>query len=289
MKLEAEVCKAFSTSASQYDDVAVIQREIGDRLFERLTYLAMRPTVVLDLGCGTGVWTQQLQQRYPDALVMGLDYACPMLGMAKERTREARFALLHANMMHCPIARNSVDLIFANQVVHWSLDMAVLFKEVMRILKPGGCFFFSTLGPDTFFELKETWSRVDKFEHVFSFPDMHDVGDQLMAHGFLDPVVDREDLVAHYASFMALVRGLKAQGVRNMHGNRRTGLTGKKAWQEAEQVYNSTWLTATHKAPLRYEIIYGHAWKGQPRSEQRDNEVWISVDQLKRRSDESIS
>lgn len=282
MKLETEVCKAFGKAAVQYDDVAVIQREIGDRLFERLSYLAMRPAVVLDLGCGTGTWTQQLKQRYTDALVMGLDYALPMLGAAKSRASIDAFTLLQANMMQCPIARNSVDLVFANQVVHWSSDMPALFKEVMRVLKPGGCFFFSTLGPDTFFELKEAWSRVDKFDHVFSFPDMHDVGDQLMAHGFLDPVVDREDLVAHYASFMALVRSLKAQGVRNMHANRRAGLTGKAAWRRAEEVYTANWMTAEHKAPLRYEIIYGHAWKGQPRSEQRDNEVWIPVDLLKK-------
>ena len=37
-----------------YDAAAVLQREIGDRMLERLDYVRLQPQTILDLGCGTG-------------------------------------------------------------------------------------------------------------------------------------------------------------------------------------------------------------------------------------------
>ncbi len=61
MNVKTELCNAFNHQAPHYEQAAIIQNEIGERLFERLSYLTIKPRYVLDLGCGTGVFLKQLK------------------------------------------------------------------------------------------------------------------------------------------------------------------------------------------------------------------------------------
>src|SRR3569623_118814 len=60
---------------ASFDRVAVLQREIGTRLLERLDYVRLRPAVAVDVGAGTGHLSKALARRYPDAQVIALDLA----------------------------------------------------------------------------------------------------------------------------------------------------------------------------------------------------------------------
>jgi malonyl-CoA O-methyltransferase len=59
------VRRNFARAAATYDEVAVLQREVGSRMLERLDYVRIEPQRVLDLGCGTGASLTALQERYP--------------------------------------------------------------------------------------------------------------------------------------------------------------------------------------------------------------------------------
>jgi ubiquinone/menaquinone biosynthesis C-methylase UbiE len=67
--------QAFDRAAPNYDGAAFLQREIADRLLERLDYVRLKPKRVLDLGCGTGYATAALLRRYREARVIALDFA----------------------------------------------------------------------------------------------------------------------------------------------------------------------------------------------------------------------
>lgn len=143
------------------------------------------------------------------------------------------------------------------------------------------CLMFTSLGPDTFKELKNAWSTVHSYAHINEFPDMHDVGDCLMAERFLDPVMDMELLSVHYETLPKLIQSLKKQGVKNINQARNKGLTGKESWKRFEQNYASM-LTETGRYPLTYEIVYGHAWKGEQRKLEQGTETMIPIAQIKR-------
>jgi ubiquinone/menaquinone biosynthesis C-methylase UbiE len=49
-------------------------------------------TRILDLACGSGIYTRRFAQRRPEALVVGMDLPSPMLRYALRRTREERLA-----------------------------------------------------------------------------------------------------------------------------------------------------------------------------------------------------
>lgn len=281
MNSKAEICNAFNRHAAEYELVAEVQHEIGDRLFERLQYLKIQPRYVLDVGCGPGVFTSRLKQYYPKARIIGLDLAHEMLKLAGAKQRWRRkWSLVNADMTALPFATGQFDLIFSNQVIHWSSPLATVIREFNRVLSPGGCLMFSTLGPDTFQELRQAFKTVDSYAHVNDFLDMHDIGDCLLSEKFDDPVMDMDRLTAHYTTLSDLLYGLKAQGVRNIHLERNPGLTGKRAWHEFEQEM-LTLRTIDQKFPLTYEVVYGHAWKGMQRRTEQGVETFISVEQLK--------
>lgn len=280
MRFSKEVCNAFHKQAGVYDRVALVQREIGEQLFERLTYLKMEPNYVLDLGCGTGVFSKLLKKKYPKAKIVSLDIAHGMLleAQAKYRWSPKNVFFTRADMHALPFKNNLFDLIFSNQVLHWSTDWPQLMRELNRVMHIGGCLMFSTLGPDTFLELRGEEER--RFAHTNSFMDMHDIGDILLREHFLDPVVDMEKLSVHYDDWQALLRSLKNQGVRNVSTNRNPGLTGKRAWQSFENSVQQ-YQTVEGKFPLTYEVVYGHAWKGEMHCSKAGVETSIPVSALR--------
>ena len=281
MSFSEEICNAFHRRASDYEAASVAQQEIGSQLFERLDYLKIEPRYVLDLGCGTGLFTKQLKKRYPKAIVVGVDLAQAMLCEAKSNQGwRAHPEWLRADMHALPFADGLFDLVFSNQVFHWTPDYAALIREVNRVMNPGGCLMFSTLGPDTFQELRSSDDDEQTHAHANDFLDMHDVGDILLAEQFLDPVVDMEQLVLRYKSWPDLLRSLRKQGVRNINPKRNAGLTGRKHWAAFEAAAEKT-RTAEGKYPLTYEVLYGHAWKGEPRQITQGAETSIPVSALR--------
>lgn len=281
MKSILEIGQAFNAHALEYECEAQVQLEIGQRLLERLEYLKISPRYILDIGCGPGTFLPQFLQRYPNAEIVGLDIAHAMAVIAKtKQTSSQHWHSLNADMHHMPFADHQFDLIFSNQVLHWSHSLPQVLAEWQRVLRPGGCLLFSTLGPDTFQELKQSFQQVDTYAHVNIFHDMHHVGDCLLAQNFEDPVVDMETVVAHYPSLSRLLRSLKAQGVKNIHEKRKTGLTGKDSWRRFEQYMQMT-QTSSHKYPLTYEVVYGHAWKSEQQRVQSNRETIISMAELK--------
>jgi malonyl-CoA O-methyltransferase len=276
-----EISKAFNRHAAEYELAAIVQQEIGMRLLERLQYLKMKPERILDLGCGPGFFSRELALMYPKAQIVGLDLAQLMLLEArKKHSWRRKWSLVAADMKQMPFATGSFDLIFANQVIHWGTPLPQVFRELNRVMKINGCLMFTTLGPDTLKELKNAWACVNHHAHVNAFLDMHDVGDCLMAEHFLEPVMDMEWLVVHYETLSKLLKSIKSQGVKNINSGRNEGLTGKNSWKQFEQNYPQT---PNGKYPLTYEVVYGHAWKGEQRKTGNGVETLIPVSQIVRR------
>ncbi len=66
LRWQERVARAFSRAAPRYDALASAQRDIGETLWQTLPQSAQH---VLDLGCGTGYWTQRLASHYPNATI----------------------------------------------------------------------------------------------------------------------------------------------------------------------------------------------------------------------------
>ena len=277
MNLNTEIRNSFNRHAKSYEDVAKIQQEIGERLFERLQYLNIQPRYILDVGCGPGYFSQKLKTLYPKAKIVGLDLAYLMVKQAQSKQGwRSRWGLVNADMTSLPFENGTFDLVFSNQVIHWSNPLHIVFGELNRVMAKDACLMFSTLGPDTFKELKLAFDSVDQFSHVNDFMDLHVIGDCLVKEYFLDPVMDMEYIIAKYATVPELVRSIKNQGVKNISSSRHRGLTSKGVWRQfinrMEEQSN-----LSDGIQLTYEVIYGHAWKGTQTKRDHGVETRISL------------
>ena len=251
--------RSFEAAAAGYDQAAVLQREVGQRLFERLDLMKLQPERVLDLGAGTGQCIPGLFQRYKKAEVVALDIALPMLGRARKRGRWLRRPrCVCGDAEKLPFSDNSFDLVFSNLMLQWCVDLQATFLELQRVLRPGGLLLFSSFGPDTLRELRDSWQNVDAFSHVNAFVDMHDVGDALVRARFTDAVMDVERLTLTYPDVWKLMRELKQIGAHNVTGGRSRGLTGKAHMRRLVESYEC--YRRDGVLPASYEIVNGHAW-----------------------------
>lgn len=255
-----EIRRAFDRAAESYDVFAVLQREVGDRALSRLSYMQIEPKRVLDLGAGTGYCARRLEELYKQSRIVLLDIAPNMLRIARTQARRwfSRTHYVCGDVSHLGMQTGSVDLIFSSLVLQWCSDLAVVFRECARVLRPGGLMLFTTLGPDTLRELRHAWSFVDDLPHVNLFLDMHDVGDALISAGFTSPVLDREHLTMLYKDVFALMGDLKGIGAHNCLEGRRRGLTGRAALNGLRAAYER--YRTGDRLPATYEIVYGHAW-----------------------------
>lgn len=272
----AAVRRSFDQAAASYDAHAVLQREVCDRLLERLGYTALQPRRVLDVGTGTGYGLAHLHARYADAECCALDIAPAMLAAARARLPQpglmqrviAQFSpssarpthLVCADMERLPLAANSVDLVWSSLALQWAHDLEATFRGFHRTLAPGGLLMFATFGPDTLKELRAAFAEIDDAPHVNRFIDLHDIGDMLIHAGFASPVMEMEMLTLTYADLRSLMRDLKGIGAHNAAASRRRGLLGKSAWNRLERAYESKRLEG--RLPATFEVIYGHAWAG---------------------------
>ncbi|WP_372522698.1 malonyl-ACP O-methyltransferase BioC [Sulfuricaulis sp.] len=279
--------ESFEHATDTYDAVAVLQREIADRLLARLEVVRLKPQVILDIGCGTGYDARKLMKRYPRARVLGLDIVEAMANRARRNsglwrrlTGRGDFACGDAERL--PLAPASVDMIVSNLALQWC-DPRTVFAEARRVLRPGGLLMFTTFGPDTLRELRDAWRAADDAPHVHAFIDMHDIGDMLIHAGFADPVMDMEPFTLIYASVMEVMRDIKQLGAHNVALNRTRGLTGKERFARFRTAYESR--AQNGKIPATYEAVYGHAWVSETEAaHSRDGFAVVPVGRIGRSS-----
>jgi trans-aconitate 2-methyltransferase len=90
----------------------------------------------IDLGCGPGNSTELLLERFPEALVSGLDSSPSMTSKAQERLPGLSFEIADVSTWE-PSER--FDVIFANAVFQWVPDHPTLLARLASFLNRGGC------------------------------------------------------------------------------------------------------------------------------------------------------
>ena len=255
-----QVRRAFARAASTYERHDALQREVESRLVESFDYYEGKPERVLDVGCGTGRGTAQLKKRWRDAEVIALDLSLSMLREARRHRGWFRpFERVCADGQALPFPDRSMDVVYSNLCLQWCDSPRPLLAECARVLKPGGFFVASSLGPDTLTELREAWAAADTEQaHVGRFLDLHDIGDAALAAGLKDPVLDSDHITLDYADVRGLLTDLKGLGATNADRERPHALTGKARFKTMLDAYE----TCRHdgRIPATWEVITLHAW-----------------------------
>lgn len=244
-----------------------LQQAVERGLLERLEPVRLAPRRIALADAGASGVLHALRQRFGEAELLGFDDDPRAIGalaarIAPERSgllarlrivRERPLAtLMVAEPARLPLATGSVDLVCSALALHTQPQPDAQIAEWRRVLGAGGLVAFACYGVDTLAELRGLGARMQPF------PDMHDLGDALVAQGFAEPVVDTERLTITWRDPATCLAEIRQWGGNPLADRFRGLLTPRHRleWLRAiESLRRPNGLIA-----VGVELIYGHAW-----------------------------
>ena len=108
-----------------------------------LHFLELAPDAkVLDCGCGGGANIKRLLKKCPEGIVEGIDYSPVSVERARSLNRaviqEGRCVVWQGSVERIIFAKDWFDAVTAFETVYFWPDLPQCFREVYRVLKPGG-------------------------------------------------------------------------------------------------------------------------------------------------------
>ena len=162
--LKTNACCSYESLPKGYEKILnLIDDEILNRFYGCGSPIPpeIEGRVVLDLGCGTGRDVFLASYLVGEkGLVIGVDMTDEQLNVANHHIKSQmdRFGFAKPNVQFkkgyiedlssVGLQDNSVDVVISNCVINLSPDKDRVFKEIMRILKPGGELYFSDVFSD---------------------------------------------------------------------------------------------------------------------------------------------
>jgi malonyl-CoA O-methyltransferase len=251
-----KIAQSFSKAAASYDESAKLQFDVAEQLASKVEKVSGS---LLDLGCGTAAMAEPLSQLA--ASYIGADLAEGMLCYAKEKYRStANKHWLATDMQQLALADQSQSAIFSSLAVQWSEDFKELLAECYRVLKPGATMYLATLGPNTLYELRQSFSELDAANHVNRFLSEQALTEASEQSGLkLESFVSEQRVLA-YDSVKALMLDLKHIGAQQvLQANpQKKGLMGKQRFAALNTAYEKYRgkEVADNKLPATYEVFY---------------------------------
>ncbi|WP_411728045.1 malonyl-ACP O-methyltransferase BioC [Methyloglobulus sp.] len=255
MLVKTRIKQSFATASASYDSVALLQRNVGRTLLQRIEVIGQLDTVV-DLGCGTGFLINEFlgQKICTPEQVVAMDIAVPMLQIARNKLKNnCSVAYLCADAEFLPFQPRSVDLLISNLAFQWCDNLEKVFSDVKRILKPEGRFFFTIFGSSTLHELKSAWGEVDDYTHVNTFYSGTQLTDFLNQAGFQQVELEICSYVSTYESVWELMTELKQLGARTVMAGCNKQFTSKAAMQRMICAYQKQ--DENDLVPATFEVL----------------------------------
>ncbi|SDK28815.1 pimeloyl-CoA biosynthesis protein BioC [Ferrimonas sediminum] len=241
---------AFSRAAQGYDSHAAFQRQVGERLLTLAGPQAIGRC--LDLGCGSGYFSEQLHAQGHQ--IVALDLAMAMATATQQRCDAAKVVVADADAL--PMQDNTVDLAFSNLALQWSDNLQLALSQLKRVVKPGGRLLFSTLATGSLTELDQAWQQAHGRHHINRFLSPDAIRMQVAQAGFSPSQLMFETITLHYPSALAVMKALKGVGANHLNHGRAPGLTGKGTLQRLQRAY-ATQANSHGLLPLTYQVCFG--------------------------------
>jgi malonyl-CoA O-methyltransferase len=240
------ITRNFSRNAESYDDHAAVQRKCAEKLIGFIG--EERFSCILEIGCGTGIYTRLLRDRYKDAEITAIDISEKMIKIAREKSPDKNISFMIADGEQMT-ADEKLDLITSNASFQWFEDIERTFGLFARILADSGVLCFSMYGPETFSEFRKVLGVHFGRRHSLSsgrFPSREEMEVFLGRHFGKFSLVE-ERFTAEFLSLWDFLGDIKKSGTRG-EGLGGDVFLGKYTIKELERTYIKEFgsITATH-------------------------------------------
>jgi len=141
------VATTFGRSAQTYDESALIQRAVSERLADDVLWDNRPLGITLEIGCGTGILTNLLASHAPTYVASDISPA--MVDVTRTRYERVVPLVVDAEL---PCFTASFDTIVTSLALHWFSNLKDTLHHLVACLKPGGRLYFSSFGSNTYYE-----------------------------------------------------------------------------------------------------------------------------------------
>jgi SAM-dependent methyltransferase len=134
------VAEAFGYSAEELASIPA-EANMGLSCGNPTAFASLRPgETVVDLGCGGGLDVFLAADKVgPAGKAIGIDMTPEMLELARRNAAgRANVEFHQATIDRLPLPDDSVDCVISNCVINLATDKTAVFREIARVLKPGG-------------------------------------------------------------------------------------------------------------------------------------------------------
>jgi ubiquinone/menaquinone biosynthesis C-methylase UbiE len=110
-----------------------------------LCKLGVQPQAIADIGCGGGGGSYYLAQAYPQASFTLVDENEDAIKLARESTRHFNATCVVGNIYDLASETDAFDMVVCLQTLSWLDEPEIALRELIRICKPGGIVYASSL------------------------------------------------------------------------------------------------------------------------------------------------
>lgn len=245
---KAVIIRNFSKSAYRYDEYASIQRLAANRLIEEIPENNFKQ--ILEIGCGTGIYTQLLKTRFGSSRIRAVDISERMIRVAREKIRAENVEFEIGDAEEIAL-EEGYDLITSNSAIQWFESIESALRRYLSVLNKGAWFVFSSFGPLTFTELAAALKdiRTDRDLFVASRNFLDKVELRRLLSKFLNKVSVKEIITQEeYPSLKDLLENIKHTGSRGCI-TRCDYIWSQRLFKAVEDAYinNNGRITATYQ------------------------------------------
>ena len=230
LEYKSKVIKSFSDNAESYHDKATIQRKVNQSLVSILP--KMENPRILEVGCGTGILTEFLIKKYPNASFEITDISGSMLEECKKRCvgRKIKFFKMDGEKPFQDLGL--YDLVVSSMTLHWFEYPLVGIQRLAEL----GPLFYATIGKNNFFEWQNAVCLHTDKKAFFPFQN-------------LPGVINEEYFKLECSNFCSFAKELKSMGVLLKH-EKQASLSYKQL-RKALKTFNQ------NNDTISWHIIYG--------------------------------
>lgn len=263
MNQKQAIQRNFGRRGDSYDRYARVQPWMAAELLRGCRETLIRARAILEVGCGTGYLTHSLRQANPTATLVALDLDLSLLKLARERLAgDAGVHFVAADGE--AFSGGSYDLIISNSVFQWFSRPRETLQEYYRLLRPGGCLAFSTLGPATFRELDTALRQAAGNLPLSESPGVVALtfsGEKrwqrfLGQAGFQEVTVQREEYTETHPTVQHFLRALQGTGATNPAPRP----LSPRVFRHMAAIYQRA-FGVNGSIPVTYEVIWAWAQK----------------------------
>lgn len=239
----------FSQAATQYDTYATAQKIVSRRLAD---FLPPQATSIVELGCGTGLFTHILSQRYDPSAILAIDIAPGMVTVCQKRFPLAAYVVADAHQF---VAPREVDLVASCSSFQWFSAYKQVLDNIWNSLSPTGYCCVSMFIEGSLCELAESYKATLRVPMpTVPFWQEEECCQRFVDAGFRMQLMSIEEIKIPLTDPFSLLKGLKMMGLSrpDLHSPLLPGSLKALIRYYSEQFGP----TAT------YKVFYGLAQKG---------------------------